>query len=95
MNTLHHVSLAVANSAAWQEFLAALDDGDSVVLLDRAARDVQGDARCIAGYPGVRWLLPGCERQADLLELPSGLIEIDARDWWQLVVTRAVLLEWS
>lgn len=95
MGALHHLSLSPANSAAWQEFLAALDDGDSVVVLDRAARELQRDGTCIAGHPGVRWLLPACERGEELPELQSGLIEIEARDWWQLIVTHAVLLEWS
>lgn len=95
MGVLHHLSLSVDDPPAWEQFLATLDDGDSVVLLDQAARAIQRDAACIARRPSVRWLLPECERGANATALPTGIIEITEHDWWQLLAVHAVLLEWN
>lgn len=95
MGILHHLSITADNRPAWDEFLAALADGDSVVILDRAVGALLLDAGCVAGRPQVRWLLPSCERRAVPLVLPAGIVEIEDHDWWQLIATHPVLLEWS
>ena len=95
MNILHHLALAADDQPAWNQFLAALVDGDSVVMLDQSARALQRDPGCLRRYPQVRWLLPDCERCADLPELPAGIIQIDSGDWWQLIAAHPLLLEWN
>lgn len=92
MAVLHHVSMDAGDEAAWAEFLAALAEGDSVVLLDRAARRPPGQ---IGLRPQVRWLLPASERGEQAPPLPAGLDEIDAHDWWTLIAAHPVLLEWN
>ncbi len=102
MAALHHVSMAL-DDPAWAVMAGALDDGDSVVLLDRAARELQlGSAAnaaaalwpLLAQRTRVRWMLPGIERVSDTV-LPDTVAVIDEVHWLQLVVGNPLLLEWS
>ena len=95
MAILHHLALTVDDQPAWNEFLAALADGDSVVVLDQAARALQLDSGRVERHPQVRWLLPSCERRAEVQLLPADIIQIDTSEWWQLIAAHPVLLEWN
>ena len=94
MGVLHHLSITAESRPAWDEFLAVLADGDSVVIMDQAVRALALDAACVAQRPQVRWLLPTGERRPDGPVLPAGIVEIEDHDWWQLIATHPVLLEW-
>ncbi len=95
MSVLHHLWITPDDGPGWVEFLRALEAGDSVVLLDRAARALHDDARWIERYPQVSWSLPICERAFDAPLAPVGVVEITPQDWWQMIMSHPVLLEWN
>jgi hypothetical protein len=103
MSALHHVSMPLEDAEAWTVMAGALVDGDNVVLLDRAARDLQvgGSASAVvepwpllAQRPRVRWLLPNIER-VGVATLPDTIELIDERHWLDLIVACPLLLEWN
>jgi hypothetical protein len=103
MSVLHHVAMALEDAEAWKVMAGALLDGDSVVLLDRAARELQlGSAAnaaaalwpLLAQRTRVRWMLPGIERVSDAI-LPDAIEVIGEAQWLQLVVGNPLLLEWN
>jgi hypothetical protein len=102
MSALHHVSMAL-DDPGWAVMAGAVYAGDSVVLLDRAARELQlGIAAnaaatlwtLLAQGSRVRWLLPAMERVSDAF-LPDTVEVIDEAHWLHLVVGNPLLLEWS
>lgn len=94
MGVLHHVSMSADDQSAWALFLDTLGDGDTVVLLDQAARSLQLAGARIRGRSEVRWLLPSAERGADGPP-PAGIDEVADSDWWLLIAAHPALLEWS
>jgi len=102
MSALHHVSMALGDPA-WAIMAGALDDGDSVVLLDRAARESQRGVAAnveaalwplLARRSRVRWLLPEIERVSGAI-LPDAVEVIAEAHWLDLIVGSPLLLEWS
>ncbi len=103
MSVLHHVSMPLEDAEAWKIIAGALLDGDCVVLLDRAARDLQlaGSTRTdegpwplLAQRARVRWLLPTIER-VGTATLPDAIEWIDEAHWLELLVAHPLLLEWN
>jgi hypothetical protein len=103
MSALHHVSMPLEDAEAWKVMAGALVDGDSVVLLDCAARDLQLGSSAsaqaepwplLAQRPHVRWLLPNIERLG-VATLPDAIELIDEQHWLDLIVACPLLLEWS
>lgn len=101
MAALHHVSIAPEDAGTWAVMLDSLADGDTVVLLDRAALALQQDA-CTIDWPrllecrrGVRWLLPALELLDGNPALPAGVEPVDAAQWLDLIAGHAALLDWS
>ncbi len=101
--TLQHVSTALDDASTWAAIADALVDGDIVVLLDRAARELQEARPASAGAAiwgllgerrAVRWLLPTPER-IDAAALPNVIEVVDELHWLDLIAAHGVLLEWT
>lgn len=107
MAALHHVSIALDDLATWAVLLDAVEDGDSVVLLDAAASGLQGVGAAIVAVwcdlvghqqramPATRWMLPDAERIVAASALPPGILAIADAHWLALIVEHPRLLEWN
>jgi hypothetical protein len=99
MSVLHHVSITPGAASLWQQFMATLADGDTVVVLDRGVAALGVIAMALtaaAPAKSIRCLVP--EIELPLLAgvpLPAGVARLDDGDWLALIEQCPILLEWN
>ncbi len=95
MAVLHHLFFGPERGELWSQFVATLAAPDVVILLDDAARAAAWIAT-MQFTQDVQLFIPDAEMAfCGIQAWPDGITRIADLDWWLLIETMPVLLEWN